>query len=359
MTVVPGPVSYTEGEELRDSISTLLSRLADIQISASSAPANNVDAWLVYRTELRSTYEKAGDLLRSIHSLAPYVGGERASVLKARFESAALVAERFRSDPTEPNLREMTAVVIDSIRAAFDLVMLGSAVTAAHERTVRTIEAAETKFNARQTELTDAMTKLSSKVDHTIEGAAEGLQHEANRLISEISARGTVAIAETRKEVAGLLVSEASKQFSDAQKWLNWQVVIWATLSSGAVAAFLLMAQRFVTTQVLPDDWTWQIAFYAGMRVVLLGGIAATASFCLRMLKGQIALAQLNAHRTRVARSMPGLLNLAPESERVMILQSIIQSVIGVQESVISDRTQESLLTAVELVEKITKATRA
>jgi hypothetical protein len=357
MTVVPGPVSYTEGEELRDSISTLLSRLADIE-NASTAATNKDVAWRLYRMELRSTVEKATDLLRSIHSLAPYVGGERASVLKGRFDSAAIVAEKFRSDPTEPNLREMIAILIDSIRAAFDLVLLGSAVTAAHEQTSRTIEAAEKKFDAQHGEVTTIMAALASKVESTINGAAEMLQGEADRLIAEISSKGTVTIAETRKEVAGVLVSEAAKQFSEAQKWLNWQVFIWAMLSAGGVAAFLWTAQRFLMTQVLPPEWTWQIAFFAGMRAILLGGIAASASFCLRMLKGQIALAQLNAHRTRVARSMPGLLHLAPEAERVTVLQSIIQSVIGVRESVISDTSQESLLAAVEVVEKVAKAAK-
>ncbi len=359
MTVLPGPVSYTEGEGLRDSISTLLSKLAEIEIDASSAAANTASSWRVYRLEMRSTVEKAKDLLQNVHSLAPYVGGERASVLRARFDSAAIVVDKFRNDPTEPNLREMIAVVIDSIRAAFDLVMLGSAVTAAHDRTTTAIEAAETKFNAQHGELTTAMTNLASKVDQMIEGAAAGLKLEANKLVSEISAKGAVTVAETKKEVAGVLVSEAAKQFFDAQKWLNWQVVIWAGLSSVGVAAFLWTASLFVATQKLPAEWTWQIAFYAGMRVVLLGGIAATASFCLRMLKAQIALAQVNAHRTRVARSMPGLLHLAPESDRVAVLQAIIQSVIGVRESVISDASPESLLGAVEVVEKVARVTKA
>ena len=94
------------------------------------------------------------------------------------------------------------------------------------------------------------------------------------------------------------------------------------------------------------------------MRVIALGGIAAAASFCLRMLKGQIGLAQLNAHRTRIARSMPGLIHLAAESERITLLQSIIQSVIGVRESFISDSSNESLLAAADVVERVAKAAK-
>lgn len=77
------------------------------------------------------------------------------------------------------------------------------------------------------------------------------------------------------------------------------------------------------------------------------------------MLKSQIALAQLNAHRTRVARSMPGLLEVAPEAERLAVLQSLIQTIIGTKESVVNDSNSESLLATVEAVEKIVRATRS
>jgi hypothetical protein len=76
------------------------------------------------------------------------------------------------------------------------------------------------------------------------------------------------------------------------------------------------------------------------------------------MLKSQMSLAQLNAHRTRVARSMPGLLEVAPETERLAVLQSLIQTMIGAKESVLTDTSPESLLAATEAVERLIKAAK-
>ena len=106
-------------------------------------------------------------------------------------------------------------------------------------------------------------------------------------------------------------------------------------------------------------NWTWQLAFFAGLRLVLLGGLAAVVSFCLRMFKSQIAIAQLNAHRTRVARSMPGLLEVAPERERLAVLQSLIQTIVGAKESILSDSHSESLLASFDALEKIVKAAKS
>jgi hypothetical protein len=165
-------------------------------------------------------------------------------------------------------------------------------------------------------------------------------------------------VARTREAIAGHLLIGAQTQFATAQRWFNWQVVFWGALASLGARSFLDAVIYFVRTQNLPKEWSWQLAFYGGMRQILLGGIAAVGGFCLRMLKSQIAIAQLNAHRTRVARSMPGLLEMAPEADRLAVLQSLVQVIIGVKESILSDSNPESLLKATETLETLLKAVR-
>jgi hypothetical protein len=188
-----------------------------------------------------------------------------------------------------------------------------------------------------------------------IVGASDRLREETERQISELSARGQEVIARTKKQIAGEILNDAQKQFGAAQKGLQIQVGIWAGLSAVALAAFFWFAASLLNVH-LPPAWSWQIAFFAGVRLIILGGIGALASFCLRMLKAHIALAQLNAHRTRVAHSMPSFLEVAPPSERFKVLESLIQAIVGVKESAITDTNPETMLTTVSVVEQALKS---
>jgi hypothetical protein len=82
MDIVPGPVAYAEGEELRESISVLRERLSELQNRATTtwAETHRVEA-TTYRQEAQGTIAKALDLLRNMSELARWVGGDRARAL--------------------------------------------------------------------------------------------------------------------------------------------------------------------------------------------------------------------------------------------------------------------------------------
>jgi hypothetical protein len=266
--VLPGPVSYAEGDELRQSMGQLMACLSEIEHRATTSwTESRPNEAQIYRLETHSTVKKALDLLRMIHELAPYVGGSRATALKQQFDTAVEASASYRDDPTLANKRAMSSSVIDAIRNSFDLVMLGSAVDAAQERAVKVTGDAQREMEAQLSDSTKAIDALATTLRGEIDGASKNLRDEAQRLLDEVSARGKETVARARSAVAGTLLNDAQTQFSSAQAWFNWQVTIWAALSVAAAAAFITITWGFIAAQNLPATWTWQLAFYAGMRL--------------------------------------------------------------------------------------------
>ncbi|HEX7677410.1 MAG TPA: hypothetical protein VF713_04755, partial [Thermoanaerobaculia bacterium] len=253
MDVLPGPVSYTEGDELRQSMVLLMECLSEIENRATTLwSASHPTAAQVYRLETHSTVKKALDLLRTIHPLAPYVGGNRAEELKKLFDSALEAAVAYREDPTDTGKRAMASSVVNAIRNSFDLVMLGSAVDVAQERAVQVTTDARQEIDARLTDSVKAMDTLAGALREQIEGAKGDIRDEAKRLLNEVSARGEETVARTRSAVAGTLLNDAQMQFSSAQSWFNWQVTIWAVLSVASAAGFIRVTSGFISVQNLP-----------------------------------------------------------------------------------------------------------
>ena len=362
ITVMPtaGLMTYEEGAALQRAIGAATNFLLEVEnLAAGAWTSTNEAALRLYRADIQPTVVKAIELFRMIHPLAPYLGGDRAGQLQAIFNEVATRVVAYHDAPNERSMREMGEALVAAVRSSSDLTVMGAAVTEASTATNRITAAAQQLFESRIVEITSNSEKLLAELRAEISSASTQLKREAQQLSEELSARGNETIARTRKTVAGLLLNDAQQQFASAQKGFNWQVVTWSIISFAAIAGFFVVTFVFLSAQQVPDKWAWQIAYYTGIRLVLLGGIAAISSFCLRMLKSQIGLAQLNAHRTRVARSMPGLLEVAPETERLAVLQSLIQSIIGVRESVLSDSNVESLLATGDILEKLLKATKS
>jgi hypothetical protein len=310
----------------------------------------------IYREEAQPTVQRALELLRMILPLAPYVGGARATQLNVAMTAAVSSAGGLRDDPTETALENLGRNLLTAIREASDLILLGAAIDesrkAASVAATAVREAAETNAGLRQKEIDTLATVLRQDIS----GASERLRGETETLLAELSARGREVVTRSKKEIAGDILNDAQRQFAGAQRGLRIQVGVWSVLSVLSLGAFFAFGAWVLNTQQLPAEWTWQIAFFAGIRIIVFGGIAAAASFCLRMLKSHIALAQLNAHRTRVAHSIPSFLEVAPADRRFAILELLIQSIISTKESAIADQHPETVLTSISLLEQAAKA---
>src|SRR5947209_4074303 len=119
MTVIPGPVSYPEGDALRQSIAQIVQLLAEIEnLATTSWSETNTSAAQIYRSEMQSTVRKALDLLRVMEPLAPYVGGQRAQDLRTHFDATAVTVTAYRDDPSVAGMRRMASAIVDSTRNA-------------------------------------------------------------------------------------------------------------------------------------------------------------------------------------------------------------------------------------------------
>lgn len=359
METAPGPLSFAEGGALQHAILAATNVLIEIEEKAvTSWVTNHEIALQMYRLEMQPSVSKSIEVFREISPIAKYVGGPRAEELQKLFDAVTRNARSFANVPTEPAMHAVGSALVDAVRHASDLVLLGSTVAEAYSATSHAIADAQQSIQSRLDSVITTVDALAGGLRQEVAGATDRLKQEADRLADELTARGKVTVAETKKAVAGTLLTDAQQQFATAQEGLNRQVAVWAALSVMALVAFFATTARFLLQQDLDPEWTWQIAFFAGVRLVIIGGIAAVGSFCIRMLKSQIALAQLNAHRTRVARSMPGLLEVAAERDRLAVLQSLMQTIIGAKESVLSDSNPESLLATAEAIEKLLKTAK-
>jgi len=228
--VLPGPVSYDEGDQLRVSIGGVVESLSEIETRATGRwSESHATVAQIYRIEIQSTVMKALALLRTIQPLAPYVGGKRAQDLKQQIDGATEVAASYRDDPTVNGQHAMSTAVVDAIRNAFDLVLLGSSINEARQRSFEIVDEARKTFDARLGEFTTSMNSLPSEFRQEVEKTTSGLRDESERLLEQLSARGRKIVAQARKDVALALLQDAQAQFAGAQRWLNSQVAIWAT----------------------------------------------------------------------------------------------------------------------------------
>lgn len=349
------PLKYTEGETLRRTIVAAMNFLMEVESLAVQKTGKFAPLVQAYRAEMQPTVQRTIEILRLIEPIAPYVGGDRAEELNSAMTGAVGAAGALRDDPSEQALETLGRALVDAVRAASDLILLGGAVEESRRAATAAAEsvrqAAETNVGLKQKEVDTTATTLRQE----IAGASDRLREETEKLISDLSARGQEVIARTKKQIAGEILNDAQKQFGAAQRGLRRQVGIWSGLSAATLAAFFWFAASLLNVD-LPAEWSWQIAFFAGVRLIILGGIGALASFCLRMVKAHIALAQLNAHRTRVAHSMPSFLEVAPAGDRFKVLESLIQAIVGVKESAIADTNPETVLTTVSVVEQALKS---
>ena len=145
---------------------------------------------------------------------------------------------------------------------------------------------------------------------------------EARKLAEQIEARA-------RRTAAKISVDAAQKQFRDAQKPLGIQIVIWTLASIISLAFFGFLIMRFLEVK-LPEGWSWQVIYYTAIRFAALAAVGSVAAYCMRILKAQLHMYQLNQHRQRVTNSVEAFVESAVTPEqRDLILGRLVDAVVS------------------------------
>jgi hypothetical protein len=165
--------------------------------------------------------------------------------------------------------------------------------------------------------------KAASDSIENIKIETKNVLDEARKLANEIETKA-------RRTATKISVQEAQDQFSQAQVTYTNQIKIWAALSIIALLIFGGLIWRFMDTEALPKEWSWQVAYYSALHIASLGAAGAFASYCMRIFRSQLHMFQLNLHRQRVANSIEAFVESAitPE-QRDFILARLVDAVVS------------------------------
>jgi len=222
------------------------------------------------------------------------------------------------------------------------------------QRQGQLLKAAEQDMEAARLRLRETTAELASAVNAEVTAGIERLRAEAEALLETLSVRGKETVARARKDLNDTILSSAQDQFTAATVQSHANLGIWITLTVGSLAIFFATSIVVLyQTTILPPNWSWQLLYHAGIRLIILGGLGGICSFCLRMLKRCITLHQLNNHRARVAASMPAFIEAAPIDEQFQLLRLLIESLITSSEITFTDANDENVAPISALAEKL------
>ncbi len=200
-------------------------------------------------------------------------------------------------------------------------------------------------------------------IKQAYENAVENLKKETDAIVEDVKKTTTSTIEEAkvlaseiegkaRRTAKGVSIEVAQKQFTDAEKYHNTQIVRWSVYS--IIAFFLFLGAAFVMV-----DWEfdkslkWGVIYYSAVRLAILTSFGAIAAFCIRGLKSHLHMKEHNLHRKRIANSMEAFVESAiNDNQRDYILAHLVNAIatfgqsglLGKEENTGSKMTIESIM---------------
>ena len=198
--------------------------------------------------------------------------------------------------------------------------------------------------------------RVAKEERRRLEGEAERLSKD---LLDSLRAGGESVITSIRTDVSEQVLLNSQVEFAAASKRASRDVTLWAVVTSAVLVGFIAFGWYLLKTQeamfIAHPDWTWQFIYIGGLRVALLGALAALGSFALRMLKRHIQIKHVVAHKCRILKSVPGLLVASPLDNRYSTLQAFIAALLSEKELSLDDDNPESLGVSMPRLPKTTK----
>ncbi len=198
------------------------------------------------------------------------------------------------------------------------------------------------------------------------------LEASSQRSLAEIREVGAAIIddakklaasieAGARKTATGISVVAAQIEFNAAQRVLRRKATWWAILSALSFAAFFAFAFFLYNkplgsaimdkSQMVPE-----LIFHGILRITILTGIGALATFMLRMTRAHFHMLEYNAHRTRVANSMSAFVEAAStDDQRDLILGKLVTAVVEFGDSGILDKEKDNVNVPSVAIDALTK----
>lgn len=144
------------------------------------------------------------------------------------------------------------------------------------------------------------------------------------------------AIKESAQNTAQKIsINEAQLQFKSAEKPTYIKIGLAALGAFFFFYWFFWQAYDFLLqADGLLDEWTWKVAYHAGIRAVILGALFGLLTFFLTLLKAYLHILEVNQHKLRVANSAEGLVAAAKTPEHQdLILSRLVDAIVDFEES--------------------------
>jgi hypothetical protein len=190
--------------------------------------------------------------------------------------------------------------------------------------------------------------------------------------------------SQVRETAKGISIEQAQKQFDNARSILWNRARGWALLSAVSFICFFWFATyilnhtpaalfggqlqiaadavkatsqaKGVSAQIPIPLIVAQTAYLAAIRITILTAIGALATFCLRMMRSSLHMAEHNDHRRRLANSMASFVAAASTPEqRDSILATLVGAVSQFGDTGLLNDTKDAVSVPSIAIEAITK----
>ncbi len=162
--------------------------------------------------------------------------------------------------------------------------------------------------------------KESEETIEKIRTEAEATIENAKKLAEDIENKA-------RKTAAKISVQAAQDQFSEASNPLGWMVIFWGVASVVSLILFFWLISQYIALEV-PEEWTWQVIYFAAIRLTALGAIGTIAAFTMKGFKSALHMYLHNKHRLRLTNCIEAFVESAVTPEqRDLILAQLVEAV--------------------------------
>jgi len=239
-------------------------------------------------------------------------------------------------------------------------------------------------FIASAVEKSGILTSTRTQIEEIRKTAAVELdefKREAEKLISAQKVELEKINSRVQKTAQGVSVAQAQEQFESAKNILWGKAKAWGAASGASFLGFvgfgvylmhhpptsLLGAQLQQTAKVMKEIpgpeirvpvslVVAQTTYLTAIRLTLLTALGALTTFCLRMMRSAIHMAEYNDHRRRIANSITSFVEAAANpDQRDAILLRLVDSVAQFGESGLLANEKDSVSAPTIAFEAITK----
>ena len=170
-------------------------------------------------------------------------------------------------------------------------------------------------------------TTLTTTLKNSTEDALKDIELASEKIIENTTKKANDIDFVVRQTAEHISVQEAQNQFKNAAQNNKKNVIVWGCITIFLVIIFSISVICMLNAN-LPDQWTWKMIYFSGLRIAILGFIGTLLAFSLKMLKSYLHMKEHNLHRQRIANSMASFAESATSKEqRDLILSRLIDSV--------------------------------